>query len=84
MSSHLQRSATAFNFVAWPSNIVFEVLLCQLRYKLSYRDAQFSLLRGFLLTHQTVRHWQERFAPLFAEQLRAKRQLRIGQVWVVD
>ncbi len=80
-----ERTGTAFNFVEWPTDIVFEVLFCRLRYKLSYRDiAEFFLLRGFLFTHETVRHWEERFAPLFAEQLRAKRKHKIGKVWFVD
>ncbi len=80
-----QRTGTAFNYLEYPINIVFEVLFYRLRYKLSFRDiAEFFLLRGFLLTHETVRHWEERFAPLFAEQLRAKRRCRIGHVWFVD
>lgn len=80
-----QRTTTAFNFLEYPTDIVFEVLFCRLRYKLSYRDiAEFFLLRGFLLSHETVRHWEERFAPLFAQQLRAKRRCRLGHVWFVD
>lgn len=31
----------------------------------------FFLLRSFEFTHETVRDWQERFAPIFAAQLRA-------------
>lgn len=80
-----QRTGTAFNFLEYPTDIVFEVLFCRLRYQLSYREiAEFFLLRGFLLTHETVRYWEERFAPLFAQQLRAKRRCRIGHVWFVD
>ena len=42
---------------------------------MSFRDvAEFFLLRGFEFTHKTVRDWKARFAPVFAEQLRAKRK----------
>jgi transposase-like protein len=70
-----ERSGTPFNFIEIPTDILFQVLLCRLRYKLSFRDiAEFFLLRGFEFTHETVCDWEERFAPLFAEQLRVKRQ----------
>ncbi|MBD3885999.1 IS6 family transposase [Phormidium tenue FACHB-886] len=56
-----------------------------MRYKLSFRDiAEFFLLRGFKFTHETVRDWEERFALLFAQQLRGKRQGKVGKIWFVD
>ena len=68
-----------------PTDIVFQVVLCRVRYKLSYRDvAEFFLLRGFEFTHETVRDWEERFAPIFANDLRAKRKGNVGNVWHVD
>ena len=80
-----ERTGTPFNFVEVPTEIVFQVLLCRVRYKLSYRDiAEMFLLRGFVFTHETVRDWEERFAPLFAQELRAKRQGKAGTVWYVD
>lgn len=64
---------------------MFQVLLCRLRYKLSFRDiAEFFLLRGFEFTHETVRDWEERFAAIFSEQLRSKRQGKLGKIWFVD
>jgi hypothetical protein len=42
---------------------------------MSYWDvAEYFLLRGFQFTHETVRDWEERFAPLFVEELRNKRR----------
>ncbi len=68
-----------------PTDIVFQVLLCRLRYKLSFRDiAEFFLVRGFEFTHETVRDWEERFAGIFAQQLRAKRKGKVGKIWFVD
>ncbi|MDJ0704407.1 MAG: IS6 family transposase [Leptolyngbyaceae cyanobacterium MO_188.B28] len=79
------RTGTPFNFLEFPTDIVFQVLLCRLRYKLSYRDvAEFFLVRGFEFTHETVRDWEERFAPIFADELRAKRKGKVGKVWHVD
>ncbi len=51
-----ERTGTSFNFLEVPTDIVFQVLLCRLRYKMSLRDvAEFFLLRGFEFTHETVR-----------------------------
>jgi len=80
-----ERTGTPFNFLEVPTDIVFQVLFCRLRYKLSYREvAELFLLRGFRFTHEAVREWDERFTRLFADQLRAKRKGTIGQVWHVD
>ena len=80
-----ERTGTPFNFLEFPTDIVFQALLCQLRYKLSYRDvAEFFLVRGFEFTHETVRDWEERFAPIFADEFRAKRKGKVGKVWHVD
>jgi transposase-like protein len=44
----------------------------------------FFLLRSFEFTHETVRDWEEGFAPIFATQLRAKRKGKVGSSWYVD
>jgi putative transposase len=79
------RTGTPFNFIEILTDILFQVLLCRVRYKLSYRDvAEFFLIRGFEFTHETVRDWEERFLPLFTEQIWTKRQGKVGKVWLVD
>ena len=66
-----ERSNTQFNYVEVPTDIIFQVIFCRVRYKLSYRDvAELFLLRGFAFTHETVRDWEERFLPHFTEQIR--------------
>src|SRR5258707_10047684 len=40
--------------------------------------------RGFEVTHETIRDWEERFALLMVEQLRAKRKGQAGRSWYVD
>jgi putative transposase len=80
-----ERTGTPFNHLEFPTDIVFQVVLCRRRYKLSLRDlAELFLLRGFTFTHEAVREWEKRFAPLLAEQLRRKRQGKIGKRWYVD
>jgi putative transposase len=50
-------------------------VLWRLRHKLSLRDvAEMLVLRGFDVTHETIRAWEFRFAPLVAERLRARRR----------
>src|SRR6188472_1365390 len=79
-----ERTGTPFNFLELPTDIVFEIVLCRLRYKLSLRNlAEMFLLRGFEFTHEAVRDW-ERFAPLLTEQLRRKRKGKVGRRWYVD
>jgi putative transposase len=78
-----ERSGTPFNFLEYPTDIVLLVVVWRLRYKLSLRDlAAMFLTRGFIFTHEAVRNWEARFAPLLAEHLRAKRRGRGGVSWV--
>ena len=80
-----ERSGTPFNYLELPTDIVFEIVLCRLRYKLSLRNlAEMFLLRGFQFTHEAVRDWEERFAPLLADHIRRKRKGKVGRRWYVD
>ena len=64
---------------------MLQVVLWRLRYKLSFRDlAEMFLERGFSFTYEAVREWEARFAPLLADQLRAKRYGLVGRSWYVD
>src|SRR6266581_435583 len=74
-STFNERTGTPFNFLEYPTDIVLLVVLWRLRYKLSLRDlAEIFLERGWEFTHEAVREWESRFAPLIAEYLRAKRR----------
>ena len=80
-----ERTGTAFNDIRFPSDIAMLAVLWRLRYKLSFRDvAELLLERGYVLTHETVRDWEARFAPLLAERLRRKRRGRVGVSWYID
>jgi putative transposase len=80
-----ERTGTPFNDLQYPTDLVLLAVLWRLRYKLSFRDvAEMLLQRGFEVTHETVREWEFRFAPLLAGQLRAKRRGRSGVSWYLD
>jgi putative transposase len=62
-----ERTGTPFNYLAVPTDVVFLVVFWRLRYKLRLRDVtEMFLERGFVFTHETVRDWESRFAPLIA------------------
>ena len=80
-----ERTNSPFNFLEFPTDIVLLVVLWRVRYKLSLRDlAEMFLSRGFEFTHEGVREWETRFAPLLADKLRAKRKEQAGRSWHVD
>jgi hypothetical protein len=61
--------ATVLNRVQVPTDIMF--LFWRLRYKLSLRDlAEMFLIRGLLFTHEAVRDWEAKLAPLLAVRKR--------------
>jgi putative transposase len=80
-----ERTGIFFNYLEVPTDVIFLVVLWRLRYKLSLWDvAEMFLERGFLFTHETVRDWEKRFAPLMAEQLRVNRRGQAGRSWYVS
>ena len=80
-----ERTGTPFNHLPYPTDLVLLVVLWRLRYKLRLRDlAEMFLPRGVVCTHEAVREWEARFAPLLTARLRAKRRGRAGRSWYVD
>src|SRR5665811_1980961 len=52
---------------------------------LGLRDvAELMLVRGYEVTHETIRNWEFHVAPLLAGQLRAKRRGRTRKSWYLD
>jgi hypothetical protein len=75
-----ERSGTLFNHLQYPTDIVLLVVLWRIRYKLSLRDlVEMFLTRGYEFSHETVRAWEERFAPLLVAKLKAKRRGQAGK-----
>src|SRR6476646_5646930 len=77
-----ERTGTPYNHLQYPTDLVLLVVLWRLRYKLSLRDlAEMFLARGVVFSHEAVRDWEARFAPLLTARLRAKRRGRGGTKW---
>lgn len=80
-----ERTGIPYNHLQFPTDIVMLVVLWRLRYKLSLRDlSEMFLVRGFEFTHEAVREWEARFAPLITAQLRSRRRGKAGRSWYVD
>ena len=80
-----ERTGSPYNHLQYPTDLVLLVVLWRLRYKLSLRDvAEMFLVRGIVFTHETVRDWEARFAPLLTARLQAKRRGQGGTKWHAD
>jgi len=80
-----ERTGTPYNYLQYPTDLVLLVVLWRLRYKLSLRNlAEMFLERGFVFSHETVRHWEARCAPLLTTRRRAKRRGMVGTQWHAD
>ena len=80
-----ERTGTPFNYLDFPTDRVLLAVFWRLRYKLSLRDsAEMFLARGFTFTHEALRYWEARFAPLITDQLRTKRRGQAGTSWHID
>ncbi len=80
-----ERTGSGFNELHFPTDIVLLAVLWRLRYKLGFRDvAELLLQRGYEVTHETIRGWEARFAPLLAERLRARRRGQASRSWYID
>ena len=80
-----ERSGTVFNFLEYPTDLVLMVVRWRLRYGLSLRNlSEMMLERGFEFTHEAVRSWEERYAPLIIQHLRSRRRGTLGKSWYVD
>jgi len=64
-----ERTGTPFNHLQVPTDVAVLVVLWRLQDKLSLRNvAEMCLTRGVTVTHETVRAWEERLAPLLTAQ----------------
>jgi putative transposase len=80
-----ERTATVFNRLQCPTDVVCLVVLWRLRYKLSLRDlAEMFLVRGLMFTHEAVRDWEAKLTPHLSEELRKARRGKVGKSWYAD
>ena len=69
-----QRSDGILNRASLPSDIIAFVVFCRLRYRLTLRDlSEIMLLRGFTVSHESIRQWEAKLSPVMGEALRRRR-----------
>src|ERR671910_389158 len=83
-----ERSGGLLNHTHSPSDVIALVVLWRLRYRLTLRDlAEMFLVRGLVFSHEAVREWEAKLAPVLADELRRRRHGRGGaggRHWHVD
>jgi putative transposase len=80
-----ERTGTLYNSLQYPTDVVSLVVLWRVRDKLSLRDlTEMFLQRGITFSHETVRVWEGKLAPLLSETLRKRRHGTVGRSWYVD
>ena len=80
-----ERTGSVLNRLQLPTDVIFLIVLWRLRMKLSLRDlAEILLLRGLVFSHEAIRDWEARLAPLFTDALRKRRKGKAGRSWYVD
>ena len=68
----------------FPTSIIQHAIWLYHRFNLSYRDTQELLFeRGITVSHETLRDWSIKFAPLISEELRHRQAYR-GTRWHLD
>ncbi len=83
-----ERSGTLLNHAQYPSDVIALVVLWRLRYRLTLRDlGEMFLIRGIVFSHEAVRAWEAKLAPVLAGELRRRRSGKGGagrRHWHVD
>ncbi len=83
-----ERSAGVLNRARYPSDVVALVVLWRLRYRFTLRDlSEMFLHRGIVFSHEAVRDWEAKLAPVLSDELRQRRRGKCGtgrRSWFVD
>ena len=83
-----ERSTGVLNRTQYPSDVIALVVLWRLRYRLTLRDlAEMFVHRGIVFSHEAVRDWEAKLAPVLAHELRQRRHGKAGaggRSWFVD
>jgi putative transposase len=80
-----ERTGTALNRVQVATDIMFLMVFWRVRSKLSHRDlAEMFLNRDIVFTHEAVRDWEAKLAPLLSKGLRKILVVTRGPITVTD
>src|SRR3978361_1038890 len=70
----MDRSTNPFRYFDSSPEVIRLVVMMYVKYPLSLRNVEDLLFeRGIDICHETVRHWWNRFGPMFAGEIRRKR-----------
>ncbi|MFC7739286.1 DDE-type integrase/transposase/recombinase [Roseomonas sp. GCM10028921] len=70
-----ERSPGVLDRAQYPSDVIALVVLWRLRYRLTLRDLiEVFLLPGIVFSHEAVRDWEAKLAPVLAGELRQRRR----------
>ena len=68
----------------YPAEIIAHCVWLYHRFPLSFREVEeLMLVRGVIVTYETIRQWCAKFGPVYAAGLR-RRQPRPGDTWHLD
>jgi hypothetical protein len=80
-----ERTATAFNRLSYPTDVICLVILWRFWYKLSLRDlAEMFLQWGMIFRHEAVWEWEHKLTLFLSDALRQRRHGAVWQSWYVD
>ena len=80
-----RRTSSVSNRVQYPLDVACVVVLWRVRYKPSLRNlAEMCLVWGVVFSHEAVREWETKLAPLLSEPLRKLQRGKVGRSWYCD
>jgi putative transposase len=78
-----RKAASPFRYFNSSPEVIRLVVMMYVRFPLSLRNVEELLAeRGIDICHETVRHWWNRFGPLFAADVRRQREWHLDEVYV--
>ena len=80
-----ERTGTPFNYLTYPTDVVLLAIFYYYRFKNSLVDVtEHMALRGFDISHETIRQWILEIGTAAAIAMRAKRKGQCGVKWHMD
>ena len=80
----MKSQSASYHGFRFPPDIFSHAVWLYHRFCLSFRDVEDLLAqRGVTVTYETIRHWCQRFGPVYARRLRCRRG-RMGDTWHLD
>ena len=80
-----ERTGTIYNFLEFPTDVVMLTVFYYYHFKNSLVDVtEHMALRGFSLSHETVRLWSQKIGTKISLKFRSRRRGTCGKKWHMD